>query len=215
MEALVLDEMSGADAYRAAYKAGGTPKTVGDAASRLKADYRIQAEIVALEHAKQVAALHTAEALRSLTISTLTSALIDPDVKMATKIQAAKILGQVTEVAAFTERKEITHVRDSGAIRDQIMSQLKTMMLASDDAETIDADSLLDELTGQEPHPEGTPPNAERDSDAHVHTIPHEPSPQFSDPGNHDPQSSEHPPLSSETQTTGGYISGENDEVAK
>jgi len=215
VEALVLDEMSGADAYRAAYKAGGTPKTVGDAASRLKADYRIQAEIVALEHAKQVAALHTAEALRSLTISTLTSALIDPDVKMATKIQAAKILGQVTEVAAFTERKEITHVRDSGAIREQILGQLKTLMLASDDAETVDADSLLEELAGQEPHPEGTPPNSEWDSDSHEHTIPHEPSPSFSDPGNADPDPSEDPPLSSETQTHRGDIFGKNDEVTK
>lgn len=207
----MLDEMTGADAYRAAYDTKASPKTVGDNASRLKADVRIQAEILALEHAKQVAALHTAEALRSLTISTLTSALIDPDVKMATKIQAAKILGQVTEVAAFTERKEITHVRDSGAIRDQIMSQLKTMMLASDDAETIDADSLLEELAGAEPHPEGTPPNAERDSDSHMHTNPLKQSPENSDLS----QSSEDPPLPSEIDTPRGDISGENDEVAK
>jgi hypothetical protein len=130
---------------------------------------------------------------------------------MATKIQAAKILGQVTEVAAFTERKEITHVRDSGAIREQIMSQLKTMMLASDDAETIDADSLLVELAGAEPHPEGTPPNAERDSGSHVHTIPHEQSPENSDLS----QFSEDPPLSSEIDTPRGDIFGGNDEVAK
>lgn len=215
VEALVLDEMTGADAYRAAYDTKANPRAVSADSRKLKANPRIALEIAALEQAKQVAALHTAEALRSLTISTLTSALIDPDVKMATKIQAAKILGQVTEVAAFTERKEITHVRDSGAIRDQIMSQLKTMMLASDDAETIDADSLLEELAGQEPHPEGTPPNAERDSDAHMHTIPHKPSQQFSDPGNPDPHPSEDPPSSSETQTPGGYISGKNDGVAK
>lgn len=211
VEALVLDEMTGADAYRAAYDTKANPRAVSADSRKLKANPRIALEIAALEQAKQVAALHTAEALRSLTISTLTSALIDPDVKMATKIQAAKILGQVTEVAAFTERKEITHVRDSGAIREQIMSQLKTMMLASDDAETIDADSLLEELAGAEPHPEGTPPNAERDSDSHMHTNPLKQSPENSDLS----QSSEDPPLPSEIDATGGYISGENDEVAK
>lgn len=215
VEALVLDEMTTSDAYRAAYDTKANPRAVSADSRKLKANPRIALEIAALEQAKQVAALHTAEALRSLTISTLTSALIDPDVKMATKIQAAKILGQVTEVAAFTERKEITHVRDSGAIREQILGQLKTLMLASDDAETVDADSLLEELAGGETHPTGTPPNAEWDSDAHVHTIPHKPSQDFSDPGNADPDPSEDPPLSEETQTPRGDIFGENSEVAK
>ena len=213
VEALVLDEMTGADAYRAAYAANGTPKTVGDAASRLKANCRIQAEIVALEHAKQVAALHTAEALRSLTISTLTSALIDPDVKIATKIQAAKILGQVTEVAAFTERKEITHVQNSGAIKDQIMQQLKTLMLGSADAEIVEVDSLLAEIAGDESggadtHPGEGGANQEWDSGSHVHTIPLERSEEKTDP-------SEHPPSPPETHTPGGDIFGENDEVSK
>jgi hypothetical protein len=201
-EALVLDEMTGADAYRTAYNAKGTPKAVGTNASKLKADARIQLEIQALEHAKQVAAWHSAEALRSLVISTLTSTIIDPETKPATRITAAKILGTVTEVAAFTERKEVTHIQDSGAIREQIMSQLKTMLLNTDDAQDIDANELLTELTADGPHPGGTPPNAERDSGAHVHTIPLEPSQMETDP-------SEDPPSSLETPTPPGDIFGE------
>jgi hypothetical protein len=207
-EGIVLEGLTGADSYRKAYSDKGTPKTIGNNASRLKADSRIQMEMVALEQAKQVAALHSAEALRSLVISSLTSALIDPDTKTATKIQAAKVLGSVTEVAAFTERKEITHVKDSGEIRAQIMSQLKTMMLSADNVQDVDADSLLAEIAGDETHPEGIPPNQDWDSGSHVHTIPHEQSPEISHP-------SEHPPLSSETQTPGGDIFGENDGVAK
>jgi len=199
-EALVLDEMTGADAYRAAYTATGKKKTHGDNASRLKADSRIQAEIAALEQAKQVAAWHSAEALRSLVISTLTSTIIDPETKPATRITAAKILGTVTEVAAFTERKEVTHVQDSGAIRDQILGQLKSMMLGSDDAIDVDANALLTELTADGPHPGGIPPNAERDSDATVHTNPLEPS---------QLESSEDPPLSPETPTPQGDIFGQ------
>jgi hypothetical protein len=199
-EALVLEGMTGADAYRAAYNSKASPKAIGTKASMLKAQERIQRELVALEQAKQVAALHTAEALRSLVISSLTSALIDPDTKPATRIQAAKVLGQVTEVAAFTERKEITHIQDSGAIRSQILDQLKSMMLGSADAVDVDANSLLVELAADEPHGAGTPPNAEWDSGAHIHSNPLE---QF-------PPESEHPPSSPETQTPGGDISGEN-----
>jgi hypothetical protein len=205
-EALVLEGMTGADAYRAAYNSKASPKAIGTKASMLKAQERIQRELVALEQAKQVAALHTSEALRSLVISSLTSALIDPDTKPATRIQAAKVLGQVTEVAAFTERKEITHIQDSGAIRSQILDQLKSMMLGSADAVDVDANSLLVELAADEPHGAGTPPNAEWDSDAHIHSNDHERFPEKSD----STESSEHPPSSPETQTPGGDISGEN-----
>ena len=146
-ESLVLDEMTAADAYRASYNTKANPKQVGTDASRLKHKPSIAAEIKALEQAKAVAAYHSAESLRSLVISTLTKTIIDEDTKPATRIQAAKILGTVTEVAAFTERKEITHVKNSGAIREQILDQLKSMMLAGNDVETIDATDLLAELT--------------------------------------------------------------------
>ena len=185
--------MTGADAYRTAYDTKANPKQVGSEASRLRASPRIAAEIEALEHAKQVAAWHSAEALRSLVISTLTSAIIDPETKPATKITAAKILGTVTEVAAFTERKEVTHVKDSGAIRAQILEQLKSMMLGTDDAIDVDANSLLTELTEPDTHRTGTPPNAEWDSDARVHSNQLEPSQDISDP-------SEDPPSPAETR---------------
>ena len=197
-EALVLDEMTGADAYRTAYDTKANPKQVGTDASKLRSNPRIAAEIEALEHAKQVAAWHSAEALRSLVISTLTSAIIDPDTKPATKITAAKILGTVTEVAAFTERKEVTHVKDSSAIRDQIMTQLKTMLLNVDDAQDVDANSLLTELTEPDTHRGGTPPNAEWDSGARVHSNELEPSQHFPEPSDDDP--TEDPPSPAETR---------------
>ncbi len=215
-QAIALDGMTGADAYRTAYKATGTPKSVGTNASKLKADSRIQLEIEALERAKTLATLHSAEALRSLVITSLTSALIDPDVKPATKIQAAKVLGAVTEVAAFTERKEITHVSSSSDLRERIMQQLKTVILDASDATDVDTESLLAEISGDaDTYPAGTPPNPKRDSDADVHTIPHKPSPHFSDPESSDSDPTEHPPSSLETQTPRGDIFGENDEVAK
>lgn len=209
-QAIAIEGMTGADAYRSAYKAAGKPKTIGDAASRLKADSRIQAEIAALEHAQAVSALHSAEALRSLVISSLTSALIDPDVKPATKIQAAKVLGTVTEVAAFTERKQITTINDSAQIRDRILQELKTIALRSDNVQDVDAHALLDELTGggvdegDQGDPTGGvhPQTAAWDSGSDIHSTPHEPS------------LPETTPISSETPTPRGDILEENDDAA-
>lgn len=207
-EALVLDGLTASDAYRQAYNTKGKPSTVNPEASRMMASPKIAATIEALERAKELAAWQSAEALRSLVISTLTEIATNEQTKAATRVQAVKALGTVVGVDAFRETKRVEHVKDSGEIKAQIMDQLKTLMLGTKDAQEVDADSLLEELAGGETHPGGTPPNAEWDSDAHMHTIPHKPSQDFSDP-------SEVPPSSLETQTHRGDIFGENDEVAK
>lgn len=220
-KAIALEGMTGADAYRAAYNTKAKPHVVGTDASKLKANPRVALEIEALELAQQVSALHSAEALRSLVISSLTSALIDPDVKPATKIQAAKVLGTVTEVAAFTERKQITTINDSAQIRERILQELKTIALRSDDVQDVDAHALLDELTGAGDekidaltptagvHPQSGP----WDSGVDVHSTPHERSPDFSDT-EQSPEISEPTPLSGETQTPRGDIFGEKDDAA-
>jgi len=203
-EQIALGE-SGAQAYRMTYSDKAKPKTAGDNASRLKADIRIQAEIARIERANELAALHSASGLRSIVISTLAEIATNPDEKAATRVQAVRSIGQLVGVDAFRETKRVEHVKDSGELRAQILDQLKGMMLGTNDAQEVDATELLAELTGDdsaaaEPHPTGTPPNAERDSDAHVHTIPHERS---------QLESSEDPPLSPETPTPGGDIFGE------
>ena len=213
-EAVALGE-SGAQAYRMVYSDKAKPKTAGDNASRLKADIRIQAEVERIERAQQLAALHSASGLRSIVISTLAEIATNPEEKAATRVQAVRSIGQLVGVDAFRETKRVEHVKDSGELRTQILDQLKTMMLGSQDAQDVDADSLLAELSGDEtgdsdPYPTGDTPNPERDSGSHVHTIPHEAPLKLSDP---DP--SEHPPSSLEMQTPRGDIFGEKDEVAK
>lgn len=211
-EGLVLEGLTGADAYRKAYDTKASPHVVGTDASKLKAHPRISLEIAALEQAKQVAALHSAEALRSLVISTLTKTIIDEDTKPATRIQAAKILGQVTEVSAFTTRSEVTHIQDSDSIRSQILDQLKSMMLSTDDAVDVDASDLLTELVGapDDPTPPAPPQNQNGTPAANLHSIPHEQSQSFSDEVEQSTQFTEDPPLSLETPTPQGDIFLEN-----
>lgn len=213
-EAVALGN-TGADAYRLAYNAKGKPATVGNHASALKADDRIKREIERIERAQELAALHSAAGLKSIVISTLAEIATSTEEKGAVRVQAVRAIGQLVGVDAFRETKRVEHVKDSGEIRAQILDQLKTMMLGTADAETVDADSLLVELAGDEPHPVPTPAEPEWDSGAHVHSNPHEPSPEFSNPDDPTLSPSETPPSSAKTEDPRGDIFGGNDDVAK
>jgi hypothetical protein len=211
-EGIALEGLTKSDAYRRAYNTKGLPATVNPHASRLANSDKIKATIDALTLANQAMEYADAESIRKLVIQSLIQTVIDPDVKAATKVAAAKVLGTVTEVAAFTERKQITNVNDSSAIREQIMSQLKHMILDTGDAETVDADALLHEISGEAINPDNE--NGQDDSptlwgDATFATgTP--PVPLHSNDHEQFPPESEHPPSSPETQTPGGDISGEN-----
>jgi len=209
---------TGAESYRVAYSSKAKPKTAGDNASRLKADIRIQAEVERIERANELAALHSAAGLRSIVISTLAEIATNPEEKAATRVQAVRSIGQLVGVDAFRETKRVEHVKDSGELRAQILDQLKTMMLGTNDAQEVEANDLLAELAGSdsaaaEPHPVGTTPNPEWDSGSHEHSIPHTPSAIFAEPSDISPP--ETPPLSSETADPRGDIFGENGNVSK
>lgn len=164
---------TGAAAYRKHYDSHSSKKTQGDAASRLKTDSRIAAEIAAYALAIEAEKYRSPAALRALVIQSLVQVVIDPDAKQATKVQAAKVLGTVTEVAAFTERKEVRTITSSEDARAKVMGELRRLMgSTATDVTVIDAaaDSLLAELASQpaddeesqpeETHPIPMPPNS-------------------------------------------------------
>lgn len=137
---------TGAGAYRKAYKTNAKPKVVGDAASKLKAHAGIAQEIEALKLAQAAAEHRSPAALRALVIQTLVEVATNGEEKAAVRVNAAKVLGTVTEVAAFTERKEVRTISSSEDARAKIMAELKTLMLNSGDTVDIEANSLIDEL---------------------------------------------------------------------
>jgi len=140
-----------ADAYRQAYKPDAKPSSLNNDPYRIASDPRIVREIEAYTLAIEAEKHRSPAALRSLVIQTLTQTLIDPDVKPAVRLQAAKILGTVTEVAAFTERKEVRTISSSEDARARVMSELRGLISASATDATVieaDADSLLRELAG-------------------------------------------------------------------
>jgi hypothetical protein len=180
---------TGAESYRKAYNTKAKKKTQGDHASRLKADDRIKAAILAFERANLAATYRSASGLRELVIDSLVQVLIDPETKPAQKIQAAKTIGTINEVSLFTEHKTITHIQDSADIKEKILAQIKTLMLgtgAGNEVQDVDAIELLNELTTEQvvddeseqgdPHSTPTPSELNEPPPDHVHTIPPKPS---------------------------------------
>ena len=198
-----------AEAYRRSYKANAAPSTIITEPYAVARNPLVSREIEAYKLALAAQEYQSPAALRALVIQSLVQVVIDPDAKQATKVAAAKVLGTVTEVAAFTERKEITTIKHSTDARAQVLEQIRALMRAqSIDAVDVDADSLLAEL---DPHPPATPPNASEESLHNLHTIPHEVSQNPHKPleDQHEspsiePDFPEHPPLYSEQKEGGG-----------
>jgi hypothetical protein len=210
---------TGADAYRKSYNATGKPKTIGDAASRLKADSRIIAEIEAYQLAIESQKYQSAANIRALVVQSLVQVLIDSESSPSHRISASKVLGSISEIGMFVDRKEITHVQASDDIRQTIMQQLKTIASDASDVD-IDANDLLRDLIGDKngvnagdsgndvilASGNGTVPLCpEAEIEPHLntlHTIPHEQSPNISD----SPIPSKDPPSSLNLPTPQGDI---------
>ena len=202
---------SGAAAYRKAYNSKSSPKIQGDAAYKLKAKPDIAQEIEAYRLALEGAKHRNPAALRELVIQSLVKVIIDPHAKPSHVTAAAKVLGTVTEVAAFTERKEVRTITSSEDARAAIMLQLRELSNASaEDAHIIDAqaDALMQELAGADTHLPPTPRAHDAESLTSMHTIPHEPDPLFSDSAASPTTDStqETPPSSLESDPPGGIL---------
>lgn len=150
-----------ADAYRAAYNVT-SKRTMAGEPYKLSADPRIAREIEAYELAIEAAKHRTPAALRELVIQSLVKVIVDPDSKPGQITAAAKVLGTVTEVAAFTERKEVRTISSSEDARARVMQELRALVTGgAEDATLLEADSLLAELAGddgQDPDPTHPPP---------------------------------------------------------
>lgn len=216
-EGIVLEGLTGADSYRKAYNAKGKPKTVGNHASALKQHDGIKREMELLEVHKQRAASHTAESLRALCVSTLVDVATNSD-RDAVRVAAVRVLGSVVGVDAYRETKRIETVKDSDDIKAQIMQQLKTMMLSTDNAQEVDAHDLLAELTGEANQPDSdptVPPPCQFNNGTpalDIHTIPLEQSQSFSDELEQPLKSMEPTPMPLESAPTRGDIFLENED---
>ena len=156
-----------ASAYRKAYKPNATKRTLAGAPYQLANDPRISREIKAYELAIEASKHRTPSALRELVISGLVEIALNPDTKDAVKVAALRTIGTITEVSAFTERKEVRTISSSETAKASILAQLQTLMSGeATDVISRDADSLLaelraPELDAAEPVPDAIPPDVD------------------------------------------------------
>ena len=193
-----------AGAYRKAYNSKAKPKTQSQNGQNLLKNKAIQTQIesikLALEAQKYLAPLH----LRALTIHKLTEKALDDRVPPAQQLKALELLGKITEVALFTDRKEVVTVSSSDQIKEKLLSRIKLAMQSSNATDIeASAEDLLAEISGSpasalasddgevlEILPDQTPPD----------TIPPkalklEAAPLHSNPHPHTPPNSESTPL--------------------
>jgi hypothetical protein len=150
---LIAEGLTGAEAYRQSYDTSASPKRVGDQAAMLKRDPRISSEISRLTTLNEAREWQSPQQIRALVIERLQMEATNEDNPPNSRIRALELLGKVTEVAAFTERREQTVVHSSEQIRNQIMDRLKSLNVIDIQAtEQTDDDAamLLSEITNEQ-----------------------------------------------------------------
>jgi hypothetical protein len=172
---------TGSEALRKAYGRKGNPKTIANDAYKLRKNPDVITMQEAYSAALEGQRYQTPAALRALVIDSLVKVIIDPEANHGQVVAAAKVLGTVTEVAAFTERKEVHTITSSDDARAKVMKQLRDMM-NSEAVDVVESEalSLEQELRGHDATP--TTPNGQLESHAHIHTIPLKQSPSNSTP---------------------------------
>jgi len=139
---LIAEGNTGAEAYRMAYNTKAKPQHQGNEAHKVRKNPKVANEVNRLEALKQIRELHSPAQIRATVIERLQLEATDENNPPAARIRALELLGKVTEVAAFTERREQTVIHSSEALKQQIMDRLKN--LTAIDITPIDASNIAD-----------------------------------------------------------------------
>lgn len=190
-EALAMGD-SKAEAYRKSRKTNASPRTASRKGQELAKMDAVQAQVEAFKRAAELREYASAARLRELVIGELTKHALDDCMPPAQRVKCLELLGKVTEVAAFTERREVVQVQDATDARERLMQSLRMAIQSSAvDVEDTSADDLLAELTGDptpfddaqaETPPTPDPLSAQDSTPPYTHSIPHIQTPQNSEP---------------------------------
>jgi hypothetical protein len=136
-----------AGAYRKAYKSTGKPETQSKRGQELMKTGAVSAQVEAFQAAFEAQKYATPAHLRALTIHELTKHALDETFPPAQRMKALELLGKITEVALFTERREVVSVSNPAEIKEKLMASLRLAM-GSDivDVEATDGADLLAEI---------------------------------------------------------------------
>lgn len=143
-----------AEAYRQSRpngrKSKANPRTASRKGQELAKSDAIQAQVSAFRTALEAQKYQTPAHLRALAIHKITEKVLDEDCPPAQQLKALELLGKITEVALFTERREVVQVSDPREMREKLMASIQLAIENSQaiDVEAKSADDLLAELVG-------------------------------------------------------------------
>jgi len=140
-----------AEAYRSAYDTKSSPKIQSQEGQALAKNPVIAMQVEAIKLSIEAQKYLLPAHLRALTIQKLTEKALDPDVNHAQQIKALELLGKITEVALFSERKEIITTDTSATAKDRLIQSLAQAIRSSAHIsmdKKAEADQLLAEITG-------------------------------------------------------------------
>lgn len=137
-----------AGAYRKSRVTKAKPSTASRKGVAMLTQDSIRAQVEAFRVAFEAQKYTTPAHLRALAIHELTKHALDEGCPPAQRIKALELIGKMTEVSLFTERREIIQVTDSSLLRERLMETLRTIttVAAVDVTDTTAAESLLAEL---------------------------------------------------------------------
>jgi hypothetical protein len=161
-------------AYRKAYDTQGKPATQSRKAQEVASNGKVSAYIQALEQAKAAETYLLPSRLRSIAIHRLTGLALNDEINPAQQLKALELIGKMTEVALFTERRELVKITDSADMRDQLMKSIRLAFSSGNavDVEATEVDSLLNEISGLTPVNAPDLDHAAIDSDQIADTVP-------------------------------------------
>jgi phage terminase small subunit len=139
-----------AQAYREAYDSKGKPTTEAVEGSKLASNPKIAQMIESFQLANEAREYLLPAQIRTMAIQNLVSIAINEEEKTSNKLKALELIGKMSEVQLFTERKEHIHLHSSEDIRGQLLAGLKNAFSNSrglNDLAKRKAESLLIELS--------------------------------------------------------------------
>ena len=141
------------EAYRRAYDHKGKPTTASRDAQKVASRPNVSTYIEALEAAKEAREYLLPARLREMAIQKLASLALSAEIAPAQQLKALELVGKMSEVALFSERREVVHSLDSGSLKDQLMRAVQLAISNSSSLRTSDkrsAAQLLAEINQAE-----------------------------------------------------------------
>jgi hypothetical protein len=143
-----------AKAYRETYDSKASPQSQAEQASRLAKNPKISAMIDSFQLANEAREYLIPAQIRTMAIQNLVSISIDEGEKTSNKLKALELIGKMSEVALFSERKEHIHLHTSADIKEKLLEGLRQAFGNSrqlNDLAKRKAESLLVELSDPMP----------------------------------------------------------------